>query len=160
MSPFMVWEPTPWMRNTAWLMPAFLVGLGIIAITALAWPAGAIARRRYGAPLGMMGVDLTLHRTIHILSWLALATLGGWMLFFGALGKTEASLDGWIWLLEIAGAIGFTSLAACAIWIACRSWMHKGTWIARIWSVLRAAGAVAILWVAVAFHLISFGANY
>ncbi|WP_313804594.1 serine hydrolase domain-containing protein [Sphingobium sp.] len=159
-SPFMVWEPTPWTRNIAWLMPAFLAGLGIIAITALGWPAGAIARRRYGASLGLTGIDLTLHRLIHGLSWLALAILGGWMLLFQSLGATDASLDAWIWLLEITSAIGFAGLAACALWIAYRSWTRPGTWFARAWPTLRAAAALSILWVAVAFHLTSFGANY
>jgi CubicO group peptidase (beta-lactamase class C family) len=159
-SPFMVWDRTPWTRNTAWLMPAFLAGFGIIALTALGWPMGTIARRRYGATLGLTGIDLALDILVHALSWLALATLGGWMLLFQSLGGTDASLDGWIWLQEIASAIGFTSLAACAVWIAFRSWMHPTTWSAQAWSTLRAAGALSILWVAVAFHLISYGTNY
>ena len=159
-APFMVWDRTPWTRNTAWLMPAFVMGVGIIAITALGWPMGAIARRSYGATLGLTGIDLALYRLIHGLSWLALATLGGWMLLFQSLGTTDASLDRWIWLLEIASAIGFAGLATCALWIACRSWTRPRTWFARAWSTLRVAGALSILWVAIAFHLISFGSNY
>ncbi len=159
-SPFMVWDRTPWTRNTAWLMPAFLAGLGIIALTALGWPMGAIARRRYGATLGLTGIDFALDNLVHALSWLALATLGGWMLLFQSLGGTDASLDGWIWLQEIASAIAFLGLAACALWIAYRSWAHPTIWFARVWSTLRAGGALSILWVVVAFHLISFGTNY
>jgi hypothetical protein len=141
-------------------MPAFVAGLGVIALTALGWPIGAIARRRYDAALGLAGVDLTLHHMIHGLSWLALATLGGWMLLFQSLGASDANLDGWIWLLEIASAITFPVLAACALWTAGRSWTRSSAWSARIWSTLRAAGALSVLWVAVAFHLVSFGANY
>ena len=159
-APFMVWEPTPWPRNATWLMPAFVAGLGIIAITALGWPMGVIARRQYRANLSLTGIDLTLSRLTCGLSWLALAILGGWMLLFQSLGSTDASLDGWIWLLEIASAIGFAGLAICALWIAYRSWTGANAWLARTWSLLRAAGALSILWAAVAFHLISFGANY
>ncbi len=159
-APFMVWDRTPWTRNTAWLMPAFVAGLGIIAITALGWPIRAIARRRYGATLALTGIDLALYRLISTLSWLALATLGGWMLLFQSLGSTDTSLDGWIWLLEITSTIGFPGLVACAIWIAYRSWTSPRTWFARAWSTVCAVGALSILWIVLAFHLISFGANY
>jgi CubicO group peptidase (beta-lactamase class C family) len=159
-SPFMVWDRVPWPRNTAWLMPAAIVGTVIVAITALGWPIGAIARRKYGASLHLSGIDLTLHRLIHALAWLALATLGGWALLLTSLGKTESNLDGWIWLLEIASAVGFSALAACALWIACRSWLRPRTLLNRAWSALCVAGALSILWTAAAFHLISFGANY
>lgn len=158
-SPFQVWDRAPWNRDTAWLMPAFIVGAGIIAITALGWPIGAIARRRYGATIALSGRDLTLHRLIHGFAWLAMATLAGWMLLFQAL-EGEANLDGWIWLLEITSAVGFVGLAALAFWVACRSWMHRRTWFARTWAILRTLGALSILWVAVAFHLISFGTKY
>jgi hypothetical protein len=77
-----------------------------------------------------------------------------------SLGATDANLDGWIWLLEITSAIGFTGLAACGLWIAGRCWARQATWSGRAWSTLRAAGALSILWVGIAFHLISFGANY
>jgi CubicO group peptidase (beta-lactamase class C family) len=159
-SPFMVWDRVPWTRNTAWLMPAAIAGAIIVAITALGWPVGAIARRRYGASLNLSGIDLTLHRLIHALAWLALATLGGWTLLLNSLGKIESNLDGWIWFLEIASAVGFSALAACALWIACRSWLRPQSWLNRAWSALCVAGALSILWTAAAFHLISFGANY
>jgi CubicO group peptidase (beta-lactamase class C family) len=159
-SPFMVWDRTPWTRNTAWLMPVFLVGVGVIALTALGWPFGAVVRRRYGAALGLGGGDLVLHRLIHGLAWLALATLGGWMLLIQSLASVESNLDGWIWLLEIASAIGFVGLAACALWMAGRSWRRPTGRLQRGWALLRAGAALSILWVAVAFHLIHFGAAY
>ena len=33
-------------------------------------------------------------------------------------------------------------------------------WFARLWSVLLVLAAFVILWVALVFHLISFGTNY
>jgi CubicO group peptidase (beta-lactamase class C family) len=159
-APFMVWVRAPWYRNTAWLMPAFIFGGGIIAITALAWPAGAIVRWRYGASLSLSGADLIMHRLLPVFAWLASAALGGWMLLFSTLEGSEANLDLWIWLLEFTSVIGFVGLAVCAFLSACRAWTPQGNWAGRIWSSLRAAGALSVLWVAVAFHLISFGTNY
>ena len=159
-SPFQVWDRTPWARNTAWLMPVVIAGLGIIAITALGWPVRAIVRRRYGASLSLTGFDLALHRLVHGLAWLAFAILGGWALLLQSLAATEASLDAWIWLLEIVSAVGFVGLALCALLIAYRACATPHTWFARAWSIARAAGALSILWMALAFHLISFGVNY
>ena len=159
-APFMVWDRVPWYRNTAWLMPAFIFGVAITACSALAWPAGAIVRRRYGASLGLSGGDLAVHRLLHALAWLVLAVLGGWMLLFSILEKSEANLDLWIWLLEIAGAIGFVGLAVCTLLRSYRAWTPQGNWSGRAWSSLRAIGALSVLWVAVAFHLLSFGTSY
>ena len=159
LSPVAVWLPTPWYRNAAWLMPALILSLGIIAITAIGWPFAAIVRRRYGVSLGLSGGDLTLHLLVHGLSWLALAIFAGWLLVLTSL-MSDADLDIWIWLLEIVGAIGFVALMACAAAAAYRCWARPCNWLGRGWSTLRAVAALSILWVAVAFHLISFGANY
>lgn len=155
-------------RAYLWLLPAQNIGVYIVMNSSGASEAAsfdirlglfqAFCDRYFPAPSD--GIDRALHRLIHGLSWLALATLAGWMLLFQSFGTTDASLDGWIWLLEIASAIGFAGLAACALWMAARAWTRPVTWSARAWSTLRAAGALSILWVAVAFHLISFGVNY
>lgn len=159
-SPFMVWDRVPWARNTAWLMPAFLAGVGIIAITALGWPIGAAIRTFYGATFRLIGSDLILHRLTSGLSWVALGVIGGWMMLVQSIGSGKADFDGYIRLLEIASAVGSVSLVACAVFGVFRSWTAQGAWLGRIWSSLRAAAAVSILWVAVAFHIISFGVNY
>ena len=121
---------------------------------------GAVARRKYATPLELAGVDLTLHRLLHAFAWFAIATLAGWAMLFSSLGASDANLDGWIWSLQIASAICFPVLAACALAIMVRGWTRPRHWFARSWSALRAAGAVSVLWVTIVFHLIAFGANY
>ena len=48
-SAIMTFHRVPWYKDTAWLLPAFLGALGMVLLSAVAWPAGAIARRRYKA---------------------------------------------------------------------------------------------------------------
>ena len=48
-SPFMVFDRAPWYKDPAWLAPTFYASLGLLLLAALAWPVGAIARRRYKA---------------------------------------------------------------------------------------------------------------
>jgi CubicO group peptidase (beta-lactamase class C family) len=158
MSPFMVYLPVPWHRDAAWLLPLWLMALGIIAIAALAWPAGAIIRRRYGVTHVLSPMRAMAMRATGALCWLVPLAVGGWMLLFDALGDGPA--DGVIWLLEIAGAIGFFGLFAAALWSAVLTWAEERGWGSKVGSMLLSASAAVVLYVALVFHLIHFGAKY
>ena len=157
-SPFMVYLPMPWHRDAAWLLPLWLIALGIMAIAALAWPAGAIIRRRYGCALALSPRSAAPARVTNALCWLVLGAIGGWMLLFDALSGGVA--DGVIWLVEIAGAIGFFGLFVAALWSAVLTWKEQRTWSAKVWSVLVLTSAAVILYVALVFNLVHFGAKY
>ncbi len=158
-SPFMVWERAPWYRDAAWLMPLFAAALVIVALTALSWPVGAIARRRFGAAITFRGEDLAAYRWARALSWLVLAALGGWAWLFASL-DSDKNLDAAIWLLEIAGSVGFVGLCGAALWNLQRVWRGKRGWFARLWSALLVLAALLTLWVTLSFHLIHLGARY
>jgi CubicO group peptidase (beta-lactamase class C family) len=49
-SAIMTFRRVPWYQDSAWLMPAVLGAAGIVLLSALAWPAGAVARRPQAAP--------------------------------------------------------------------------------------------------------------
>jgi len=159
-SPFMVWDRLPWYRQASWLMPLFLAALGIVLISALSWPLSATDRRRHGLAHTRSGRDLTAYRLVRGFSWLVLAALGGWMLVLQALFGSEANLDWLLWLLEIGGTIAFFGLFGTSLWTAWRDRKADRKWFARLWSMLLVLAALVILWVALAFHLISFGTNY
>ncbi len=158
-SPFMLWVRAPWYRDATWLMPALIVSLVIVALTASSWPIGAISRRRFGASLALSGSDLRTHRLVRGFSWGCLVVVGGWaVLLMSIESDTEF---GWpIWLLEIAGTVGFFGLAGTALWNAWTIWKGHRGWFAKLWSPLLAIAALCILWVALGFHLISFGSHY
>jgi len=159
-APFMVWERTPWPRDAAWLRPMALFGLGVTVITALAWPARAIARKAYGVTLALTAPDLALHRLLHALAWLTLAVMGGWLLVLKGLSSMDADLDLAIRSAEALGAIAFIGWPAAALWSATRSWTSPESGFVRLWSTLRVVGASALLWVAAVFHLLTFGVSY
>lgn len=77
-APFMVWDPVPWYRDSAWLLPLSGAALAIILLTALAWPIGAIARKRHGAKQTLAGRDLIACRAVAIGAWLVPLLLGSW----------------------------------------------------------------------------------
>jgi CubicO group peptidase (beta-lactamase class C family) len=161
--PTSVRERVSWYRDAAWLQPVGLAALVLIGLTALSWPAGAIARRRYGAALALNSRDLTAYPLVSIFSWLVLATLLGWMSLLAELiplVDNDGSLDWRIWLLQIGGTIGGCGLAALALWNLRRVWQGVRSGFSRLWSALLVFAALVILWVMLAFHLISFGTHY
>lgn len=161
-SPFMIWYRTPGALDSAWLMPALMFAIAVIFLTALAWPIGWFTRRRYGAQLALQGEGLRTYRAVRIFAWLVLAALLGWLMVISGLESFEShgSTDGLILLVEIFGTIVFFGMSGLAIWNAWLTWKEKRGWFARIWSVLLVLAGFSLLWAALAFRLISFGAEF
>jgi CubicO group peptidase (beta-lactamase class C family) len=161
-SPFMVWYRTPGALDSAWLMPALLFGICVVFLTALAWPLGWFNRRRYGAQLALQGESLRTYRAVRAFAWLTLAALVGWLIVITGLENFEShgSTDGLILFVQIFGTLAFFGLFGLSIWNAWLTWKEKRGWFARVWSVVLVLGVFFILWVALAFRLISFGVEF
>lgn len=161
-SPFMIWYRTPAALDSAWLMPALLFGVGVVFLTALSWPVGWFTRRRYGGQLALEGEARRTYRAVRAFAWLTLVALVGWMVVITGLESFEShgSTDWLILLVQIFGTLVFFGLFGLSIWNAWLTWKRKGNWFAKVWSVLLVLGVFFILWVALAFRLISFGAEF
>lgn len=163
-SPFMVFEPAPWYLSSSWLLPALIAGLVILLLTALSWPAGAIARRRYGAKLALTGKDRTAYRLVRGFSALVVLVLIGWAVAISTmmsdLNLLSGPLDWLVVLLQITGLIAFIGLFLISLWNLWLVWKGKRGWFSKLWSVLVVLAALVALWVGFAFNLIGFGLNY
>ena len=163
-SPFMVFEPTPWWQSSAWLLPLFLAGLGALALTALQWPVAALVRRRYAAKLALGPQELRAYRLMRGAALAVVATVLGWAATMGAalsdFTLLGPGLDPVFWLLQFLALVVFVGAAVIALWHAWVVWRAKRTWFSRLWSILLALATLVVLWVGVAFHLIDFGVNY
>jgi CubicO group peptidase (beta-lactamase class C family) len=162
-SPFMVWIHPAWYLDAAWLLPAFIFGVVVVALVALSWPIGAISRRRYGVALNEAVVNVRLYRAVRLLCWWVLAVIVGWAVLFALLSSNAAAdaitlLDWFIGLLQLLGVVGFCLLLAASL---------RSLWASRsmgkfklLGNVVLAFSAVILLWVAIGFHLIDIGAHY
>lgn len=99
-------------------------------------------------------------RAFGVFAWLVVVVSGGWALALVTLVESMSTLEWPIWLLQIIGTIGFFGLAATATWKLIGTWNVGRGFFAKAWGVLLVCAAVIILWVALAFHLIGFGAKY
>ena len=161
-SPFMVWDRTPWYATGAWLIPALLFGLAVIAITALGWPIGWIARKRYGAQLALTGRARTAYRATRGLAWLVLLVLVGWLVVVTGIENFEShGKNDWLILtLQVVGTLAYLGLLAASVWNLLLAFKDKRGWFSKLWAVALVLGAFFLLWVALVFKLVSFGTGY
>ncbi len=164
LSPFMVFERVPWYANSTWLMPLFGVGVGALLLTALVWPFAAILRRRYKAPLALPLPALKAYRWSRIGAILILAGLGLWLLIFTLIFKDtnnlSSRLDPLILFAQLFGIIAFVGGLLLMLRNLRAVWGGQRRWPAKTWSIVLALSAFAVLWVALACKLLSFGTNY
>jgi len=163
-SPFMVFDRPAWYRDTGWLRPLFFVGLGALLLTALFWPITAITRRAYHAPLQLDAASLRAYRCSKIGATVILAALTVWAVVFSLmlndLNNLSNHFDPVLRLTQLFGLVAFIGGAALILENLRRVWSGRRRWPAKVWSVVLAFSAFAVLWVAFAFKLISFGVYY
>ena len=163
-SPFMMFDRVPWYKDPAWLTPALFAALGALLLAALAWPAGAIARRRFKVAAAHEGRRLRTQRIWHGWQWLTLATIAGWLTFvsvgFSNLELLGGPLDPLLLSLQVLTPIAFVGLLVLAGWNLRQSFQEKRGWFSKTWAVVMLLSSAILLWVVLAFHVISFGTNY
>lgn len=159
-SPFTVSDRAPWYRDASWLKPLFMAALAIVVLTALSWPVGAIGRRRYGQAMALVGNDLKAYRLVRLCAWMCVAVLLAWLNVLAPRKLIFGEMDGLIWTLEIVGTIAYFGLLGTSLWNARQIWSKHRGWFTQLWSLLLVAAALVILWVTLAFHLVSFGTRY
>jgi CubicO group peptidase (beta-lactamase class C family) len=159
-SPFTSYLRVPWYRNAVWLMPLFIVSMVVILGTAVSWPAAALVRRRYGVPLALRGQRLLSYRAVRILSATVTLVLIAWMSMLNLRTVVMSEIDAFVWLLQVLGTLSFLGLAVFA-WVGVRNvWLDRGSVPKRIATLCLAIAASTVLWVALAFHLVSFGTRF
>ena len=163
-SPFMMMDRVPWYKNPSWLAPAFFTALGLLFLGALSWPAGAIARKKYKSANAHEGKRLRNQRLWLGSQWLVLATIAGWLTFvsvgFSSLELLGGPLDPLLIALQILTPIAFGGLVLLSGWNLLQAWKEKRGWFSKTWAVVMLLASAILLWVVLAFHVISFGTNY
>jgi len=163
-SPFMVFEPLPWWRSPAWLMPASGVAFAACLLTTLLWPVGAIVRRRFGVSLPLAGVAARGHRVSRIAAVALTAMSVGWLLLIGFgmtyLSVLKPALDPWLTLMYALSVIVYVGAAGAMAWATYVAWTNPRPWTARLWTTLLGLAALVLLYLAWLYHLMSFVTRY
>jgi hypothetical protein len=163
-SPFMIFYRPAWYKNSALVLPLLIASLAIFLLTVLLWPVRALVRRYYKRPLVLEGALRRTYLWSRVASLAILLTMAGWfallLAMLSSLELLSAASDPFVYLLEAASFVTFLGGAALLAWNVWASWKGGARWPGKTWSILLFLSALIVLWVALAFHLLSFGANY
>jgi uncharacterized membrane-anchored protein len=121
-------------------------------------------RRRYGYRLPLDGRERTAYRAGKIGSWLMVLAFAAWivsiLMMFSDLNRTTDAFDPVLRFDQFFGIIGFIGGFLLIVWNLIAVWRGDRRWPAKLWSVVIVLAALIVLWVAVVFHLVSWGVNY
>lgn len=163
-SPFMYMERSSGAKGVGWLMPTTIASLVALALTVLVWPVAALVRRRYRKPLPFAGAEARAYRFGRIGALLSLAAIGGWigtiLMMFSDLKMLSSRFDWLVYGLHVFGTIAVFAGLALALWHLSVVWKAAKRPLGKIWAVVLVLAATVCAWVAVAYHLAGFSANY
>jgi CubicO group peptidase (beta-lactamase class C family) len=163
-APFDVYLRAGTARDGAWLVPALCVSLGVLLLTVVFWPVNAIVRRRYRARLDLPAPALRAYRAGKLGALLILLGFIAWILsivsMFSDLNKTTSAFDPILRFDQVFGFIAFIVGPLLALWNLKAVWSGQRRWPAKLWSIALVFSAFIMLWIAFAYHLISWGVNY
>jgi CubicO group peptidase (beta-lactamase class C family) len=163
-SPFMVYEPSPWWRSASWLIPAVGMAFTALLVTTLLWPVAAIVRRRNHLKLDLVGRDergRVLSRVAAVaVTVVTLGWLGLFMVVSARTARLGPSLDPGLFLLHLASIVGYIGGAIALLWAAAIAWTGARRWPGKVWTSVLTASALVMLWVAWVYHLMAFTSRY
>ncbi len=163
-SPFTVYEPSPWWRSASWLVPSVGFAFSALLLTTLLWPVAAIVRRRNHLKLDLVGRDERGRVLSRVAAVAVTAVSLAWLALFISLSSRTAmlgpSLDPLLFLLHLVSILGYVGGAVALIWAATIAWTGRRRWPGKLWTSVLALSAVVMLWMAWVYHLTSFTSRY
>jgi CubicO group peptidase (beta-lactamase class C family) len=162
--PFMVFQNLQHpLDNKIFNFVVICFSLGVVLLTLLLWPVGAILRKHYGKPLTLSDQARRLRTLAHVVCFLVLAfviflaVLSGKLETPGGMGEHG---DAKIHLMQVIGVLcGIGALVV--IYGAAKSWSDPTQWRwYKIWNTLLALACVGFFWSISHWHLLNFSLRY
>ncbi|MBA3833655.1 MAG: beta-lactamase family protein [Chthoniobacterales bacterium] len=160
--PFMPFQP--WWWSAVWLLPLLVIVVVALTANTLAWSVSALVRRYYGADYGLVGREARTHLLVRIVSLLVMATVIAWVILIqvmsGDLGWIGPHLGVWISSLRLLSLVILFGSSAIALWNVWNLLHSQRKWLARAWGMALAISCLALLYIAIVFHMVGYSANY
>jgi len=155
-------QAVPFWRSAAWLLPAMISALAVLAVIVLFWPIDSMIRKHYGRASRLPVRLLKFRRITWVLMLFELNLFTAWVVRIKTLSMdiAEASSHGAIiLLLQIAGLCSFpvAAVGLCHLWM---TWRSTDAWSARVSSAAIASSLVLLSGIVFVFHFASVNALY
>jgi CubicO group peptidase (beta-lactamase class C family) len=161
--PFMVFQKAPWYESGPFNNVLIFGVCGVLALTVLLWPAGALVRWHYARPLILTPADKRRRRIVRIACLLEVIFALAWIGTLSALsdpGKLTDARDPLFRMIQSVGWLGLiTSIAALYEgWLALRD--RNRWWFSRLHAVAVAVACIGFAWFLYHWHMLHLSMNY
>lgn len=162
--PVAVWQPVPGLYGASWNVPLLVATLAVLAMTLMAWPAGALMRRYYRVAPGTPQGTAWARTSVRVIVLVNLLLLVGWVVFL-LLSASDLTLladgsDGFVRLLQVLGIVSVLGLIPVLrnLMMSLRE-SGRSVW-SRLANFIVAAACVATAWFILAFGLLRVSLEY
>lgn len=160
--PVFIFQRAPFLANKYLNYALVIFGLGVVILTLLFWPIGAVIRKHHDRPLTLTDQERRARLIVRVVCILFVVLLIGWV---AAISKADdiASLNTlapWIVILGLVGVLCVIG-TIYAVLNAFRSLQSPGRWIwAKLADVAIALACLSLVWFAFYWKLLSFNTHY
>lgn len=162
--PVFVFQRVPWNEDSTWNVPLILCVIGVLLLTLLLWPVGALVRRHYGHKLNFTPQQRQLRLIVRLACLFDLLFLCGLAVFFSMaekdIGVLSPRYNPLLRSIQIIGWLGVLGTLA-AVYNAFLSWREQGRWF---WSkpadTLIALACVTFVWFVYTWNMLHWGLRY
>jgi CubicO group peptidase (beta-lactamase class C family) len=162
--PVAVWQPVPGLYQAGWNVPLLGATIAVLAMTLIAWPAGALLRRYYRVQPAIAAGRARLRTLVRVVVLVNLLLLIGWVVFL-LLSASDLALladasDGFIRLLQVLGIASVLGLIPILrnLMMSLRE-PGRSIW-SRLANAIVAVACVATAWFTLAFGLLQVSLKY
>lgn len=163
-SPFMVFDRPLAGQDSAWIMPALMASIAVLALTFLYWPVVALVRRRYKTSVDISGKALMASRAARAGAGMLLALIVAWGVGIVKMTSSAAamagSMDGVMMLLQGLGWLVLPIAVVTAGWNLWLTWTDGRSWARKLWSVPMLLAPLVLFYIALTFHLLAMSVHY
>jgi CubicO group peptidase (beta-lactamase class C family) len=164
LSPFIVFDRTPWYQDTSWLLPVFIASAIALLLTVIFWPVTALVRRSYAAPLALDPRSYRAYRQSKLGALAIVIAIAVWSTTIGLMlsdyTKLTSQFDGFLYFTQALGIVGFIGGFVLILQNLNAVWAGRRRWPARVWSIVLVLSGFFVIWVGFVFNLLRIGASY
>lgn len=164
-SGFMLFERAPWWRSSVWILPALAGGLLAMLLTVLSWPIGSLVRRHYRVSPRLSASDASVQRRIRLSALALVLVMGSTVaLIVSMLSDFDMITPDKDWLVHLTRVVATVVLPLATLVLLANVRKVLASpgrrWPAKLWAVLLALSALALLYIAAIFNILGYSANY